>query len=180
MCKKFVYDEKIANVLLDGNEISIDEVVDLLNKFYEDKESFKKEARYQQGQKQRLSNYLRQYLDIEEIREIANDDRWLSDYEEEDLRHFCVYHFENLGWVVWNNNENKSFCTFDKKYQAYKVCQKLNALYDQIIQLEKDREEMFLRERDTKNEWRDLKYKNQKLEEIVLKTKRHPKWTASL
>lgn len=180
MCKKFVYDEKIANVLVDGDEISLDEVVALLNKFYEDKENFKKEAQCQQGQKQRLSNYLRQYLDEDEIREIANDDEWLIDPEESDSNYFCVNHYENLGWVVWNNNEDKSFCTFDKKYQACKVCRELNALYDQIIQLEKDREEMFFRERDTKNEWRDLKYKNQKLQEIVLKTKRHPKWTASL
>lgn len=47
----------------------------------EENEELKKEAKHQQGQKQRLRNYLRQYLSIEEIREIANNDKWLSSEE---------------------------------------------------------------------------------------------------
>lgn len=41
----------------------------------------------------------------------------------------------------------------------------LNALHEENEQLKKDREKLFIRERDTKNEWRELKQENERLKQ---------------
>lgn len=43
------------------------------------------------------------------------------------------------------------------------MCTQMNTLYEENKQLKKDREELFIRERDTKNDWRELKQENEQL-----------------
>ena len=47
-------------------------IIDKMNELYEENQGLIKEGKYQQRQKQRLINYLRQNLTFEEIREILN------------------------------------------------------------------------------------------------------------
>ena len=46
---------------------------------------------------------------------------------------------------------------------AWDCCEILNELLEENEELRKDREELFIRERDTKNDWRDLKRENDEL-----------------
>ena len=63
-------------------EYTDDEIIDLLNEQHEQIQLMISECRHIQGQNQRLSNYLRKCgLPNEKIREIANDKKWLGDYE---------------------------------------------------------------------------------------------------
>ena len=48
-------------------------------------------------------------------------------------------------------------------YDCESVVDILNELAEENEQLKKDREELFIRERDTKNEWRELKQENERL-----------------
>lgn len=50
-----------------------EEVCELLNQLNDENEQLKEECRHQQGQKIRLCNYLKQYMDIEKIRSILNE-----------------------------------------------------------------------------------------------------------
>lgn len=49
------------------------------------------------------------------------------------------------------------------------VCDLLNTLHEENEQLRKDREDLFYCERDTKNEWRELKQENQELNHFLKK-----------
>ena len=49
---------------------------------------------------------------------------------------------------------------------TWDCCEILNELLEENEELRKDREELFIRERDTKNEWRDLKRENNELRKI--------------
>ena len=46
-------------------------------------------------------------------------------------------------------------------------CNLLNELAEENQQLKKQREELFIRERNTKNEWRELKQENERLRRCI-------------
>ena len=65
--------------------------------------------------------------------------------------------FTMFGSTVRDNGEDIT---------AWDCCEILNELLEENEELRKDREELFIRERDTKNEWRDLKRENNELRKI--------------
>ena len=44
----------------------------------------------------------------------------------------------------------------------------LNGFYEEIHELKKDRNELFIRERDAKNDWRELKQENKQLKRRLM------------
>ena len=91
---KRLTEREIVDLLVEGFEDcdklvkEKEELIDAVNQrtvqcdeLYVELDSYKKEAKHQQGQKQRLRNYLKQYLNDEEINSIMNNDKWLDDYK---------------------------------------------------------------------------------------------------
>ena len=66
---------------------------------------------------------------------------------------------DNDEWIdLYSMSENS-----EKNVQ---ICiNKMNELAEKNEQLKKQREELFIRERDTKNDWRELKQENESLKE---------------
>lgn len=64
---------------------------------------------------------------------------------------------KSVGWVTVGILDNGNPIT-------YKDCVDL---LNENEQLKKDREELFIRERDTKNEWRELKQENEQLKQLL-------------
>lgn len=81
-------------------------------------------------------------------------------------------HHDSTGEIIdWIRNECL-MTDYLQKYELEEWCQELNKIVDENNQLRKengqlkqDRDEMFIRERDTKNEWRKLKEENEQLRE---------------
>ena len=69
-------------------------------------------------------------------------------------------------------NVNKNCIEYDGEFVAYlnsrdgcRIANYWNGLYKENEQLRKQREELFIRERDTKNDWRELKQENKQLKQ---------------
>lgn len=83
-------------------------------------------------------------------------------------------HHDSTGEIIdWIRNECL-MTDYLQKYELEEWCQELNKIVDENNQLRKengqlkqDRDEMFIRERDTKNEWRKLKEENEQLKETI-------------
>ena len=79
----------------------------------------------------------------------------------------------SLPFIVDNDSAKKqsdkitSYHTYktDKKNKCLELVELLNTLHEENEQLRKDREDLFYRERDTKNDWRELKQENEKLKQ---------------
>lgn len=67
------------------------------------------------------------------------------------------------------DDEKCFFKDNDKALYCYEVVDLLNSLFDENEQLKEQREELFIRERDTKNEWRELKQENEQLKLLIKK-----------
>lgn len=75
----------------------------------------------------------------------------------------------SLPFIVDNDSAKKrsdkttSYHTYetDKKNKCLELVELLNTLHEENEQLRKDREDLFCRERDTKNDWRELHIENQ-------------------
>lgn len=63
--------------------------------------------------------------------------------------------------------EYQDYKAFEDSMMGDEVVNRLNELSEENQQLKKQREELFIRERNTKNEWRELKQENERLRRCI-------------
>ena len=78
-----------------------------------------------------------------------------------------TYEYDEYNGNLFDNKMNTFYHIEDSDENIEILCDRLNWLVEENEQLKKQREELFIRERDTKNEWRKLKQENERLQRCI-------------